>query len=222
MFSVPALVVAIGGIAHYGAWRVLWEFLIGYALAAVVQFSKGKVYKALEGPRVNACRKGNWLMSFGLVMLFPIYNWFVAAALVDTLNLLFIWRHHGTMPQPYVYCAVYAVGFALGTVVRTLRGTCDGGYGELLIDAERVMLLAAISVSAFVHLTPAVFAASAVSIGVVVVAAHGALYYKRERKRFLKTRELQSASEIAVAAAKERRKLKRERQMMAFRRSHRG
>lgn len=118
LFSVPALVVAIGGVAHYGAWRVLWVFLIGYALAAVVQFSKGKVYKALEGPRV--------------------------------------------------------------------------------------------------------FAASAVSIGVVVVAAHGALYYKRERKRFLKTRELQSASEIAVAAAKERRKLKRERQMMAFRRSHRG
>ena len=25
-FSVPALVVAIGGIAHYGAWRVLWVF----------------------------------------------------------------------------------------------------------------------------------------------------------------------------------------------------
>ena len=25
-FSVPALVVAIGGIAHYGAWRALWVF----------------------------------------------------------------------------------------------------------------------------------------------------------------------------------------------------
>ena len=28
LFSVPALIVAIGGIAHYGAWRVLWVFPI--------------------------------------------------------------------------------------------------------------------------------------------------------------------------------------------------
>lgn len=32
LFSVPALVVAIGGIAHYGTWRVLWVFPISFVL----------------------------------------------------------------------------------------------------------------------------------------------------------------------------------------------
>lgn len=34
-FSVPALLVAIGGIAHYGAWRALWVFPVcGWVLNA--------------------------------------------------------------------------------------------------------------------------------------------------------------------------------------------
>ena len=161
-------------------------------------------------------------MTFGLVMLFPVYNWFVAAALVDCLNLLFVWWHHETMPLSFVYCIVYTVGFAVPTVVRTLRGACDGGYGEFLIDAERVMLLAAIPVSAFVNLTPGLFAIAAVAIGVVVVTVHGVLCYEGERERFKKTRDLQSASEVAKAAANNRRDRKRQRQMEAFRRSQRG
>ena len=56
VFSVPALVVAIGAIAHYGAWRVLWVFPVGYTLASVTQFSKSMVYEVLDAPGMNPRR----------------------------------------------------------------------------------------------------------------------------------------------------------------------
>ena len=185
ILSVPALVVAIGAIAHYGAWRAVWVFPVGYTLTSYVQFSKGMVYELLYGPRVNACRKGKWVRAFAQVMLFPVYNWFVGAALVDCVNLLIVWRYHGAMPLPFVYAIVFAVGFAVATVVRTLRGTCDGGYGDLLIEAERWMLLAAIPVSAIVDLAPGLFALATVAIGVVIVGVQGVVWYKKEHEQFV-------------------------------------
>ena len=53
LFSVPALVVAMGAIAHYGAWRALWVFPVGYTLSSVTQFSKGMVYEVLDAPGTN-------------------------------------------------------------------------------------------------------------------------------------------------------------------------
>lgn len=185
ILAVPALMVSLGAIAHYGVWRVLWVFPVGYTLSSFSQLSTGMVREVLDGPRTNACRKGKWPRAFGLAMLIPLYNWFVAAALVDCLNLLMVWRYHGAMPLPFVYCIVFAVGFAVATVVRAIRGASDGGYGELLIETERAMLLAAIPVSAFVNLTSGLFALATVALGVVIVGVQGALWYEKERKRFL-------------------------------------
>ena len=33
ILSVPALVVAIGAVAHYGAWRALWAFPVCFVLS---------------------------------------------------------------------------------------------------------------------------------------------------------------------------------------------
>ena len=52
-FSVPALVVAIGGIAHYRAWRVPWVFPIGYTIVSLTQFSKGMIREVLDTPWTN-------------------------------------------------------------------------------------------------------------------------------------------------------------------------
>lgn len=185
VLAVPALMVSLGAIAHYGVWRMLWVFPVGYTLVSVLQLGKRVVYEVLDGPRTTACRKGKWPRAFALVLLMPLYDWFMAAAFADCLNLLIVWRYHGSMPLPFVYCIVFAVGFAVPTVVRSLRGVCDGGYGDLLIETERVMLLAAIPVSAFVNLTPGLFTLAAVVLGVVIVGVQGALWYEKERKRFL-------------------------------------
>ena len=55
-FSVPALVVAIGAIAHYGTRRALWVFPVGYTLSSISQFSKGMVYEVLDAPGTNPRR----------------------------------------------------------------------------------------------------------------------------------------------------------------------
>lgn len=49
-FSVPALVVAIGAIAHYGAWRVLWVFPVSFALNSAFRFGKNLPVELLDGP----------------------------------------------------------------------------------------------------------------------------------------------------------------------------
>ena len=198
LFALPALIVAIGGIAHYGAWRVLWVFPVGYTLASIVQFGKGMVYDVLDDPKTNACRTGKWGKTFALVMLFPMYNWFVAAAFADCLNLLIVWRYRGTMPLPLVYTVVYAVGFAVPTLVRTLRGGCDGGYGDVLIEAERWLLLAAIPVAAFVNLTLGLFALTMGVVGVLAVAAQGALWYRKDHARFLEYWEAEKRGQQLV------------------------
>ena len=48
-FSVPALVVAIGGIAHYGAWRVLWVFPVCFVLNSALRFGKKLPVELLDG-----------------------------------------------------------------------------------------------------------------------------------------------------------------------------
>lgn len=49
-FSVPALVVAIGGIAHYGAWRALWVFPLCFVLNSALRFAKKLPVELLDGP----------------------------------------------------------------------------------------------------------------------------------------------------------------------------
>ena len=50
ILSVPALVVAIGGIAHYGAWRVLWVFPVCFILNSALRFGKKLPVELLDGP----------------------------------------------------------------------------------------------------------------------------------------------------------------------------
>ena len=198
LFSVPALIVSLGTIAHYGTWRMLWVFPVGYSLASFAQFSKNLTGDVLDGPWTNACRAEKWPVAYALVFLFPFYNWFVAAAFVDCVNLLIVWRYHGSMPLPFVYTIVYTVGFAVAALARTLRGSCDGGYGDVLIEAERWLLLAAIPVSAFVNLTPGLFALAMVVVGVLVVFAQGAVWYEKERERFLQCWEAEKRGQPFV------------------------
>ena len=50
LFSVPSLLVAIGAIAHYGAWRALWAFPVCFTLAAAFRFLKTLVVDLVDEP----------------------------------------------------------------------------------------------------------------------------------------------------------------------------
>ena len=50
LFSVSALVVAIGGVARYGAWRVLWVFPVCFVLTSAFRFGKKLPVELLDGP----------------------------------------------------------------------------------------------------------------------------------------------------------------------------
>ena len=184
LFSVPALVVAIGGIAHYGAWRVLWVFTICFILNSALRFGKKLPVELLDGPRIRACRSGKWPKAYLLVLPLALYDWFVSSFLVDFAGLLVAWRFREAMPGWLVALCVYAGSFAVPSLVRTVQGRCDGGYGEILIEAERLMLLAAIPLAAFVEPTPLRFALYSLpfaAVGLVWIAIH---WYKIERVRF--------------------------------------
>ena len=184
LFSVPALVVAIGGIAHYGAWRALWAFPICFVLNSAFRFGKKLPVELLDGPRVRACRSGKWSRAYALILPLALYDWFVSSFLVDFVALLIAWRFHGAMPGWLVALCVYAGSFAVPSLVRQIQGRCDGGYGEILIEAERLMILAAIPLAVFVELTPVRFALYSLPFAVVGLLWIAIRWYKAERVRF--------------------------------------
>lgn len=184
MFSVPALVVAIGGIAHYGAWRVLWVLPVCFFMNSALRFAKKLPVELLDGPRVRACRSGKWPRAYALTLPIALYDWFVVAVFIDLVAMAIAWRFHCAMPGWLVALCVYAGSFAVPSLVRAVQGRCDGGYGEVLIEAERLMLLAAIPLAVFVELTPVRFALYTVPFGIVGLVLLGILWYKAERIRF--------------------------------------
>ena len=184
LFSVPALVVAIGGIAHYGAWRVLWVFPVCFVLNSALRFGKKLPVELLDGPRIRACRSGNWPRAYALILPIALYDWFVSSFLVDFAGLLVAWRFREAMPGWMVALCVYAGSFAVPSLVRTVQGRCDGGYGEILIEAERLMLLAAIPLALLVEPTPLRFALYSLPFAVVGLLWIAIRWYKAERVRF--------------------------------------
>lgn len=184
LFSAPALVVAIGGIAHYGAWRVLWVFPVCFVLNSALRFGKKLPVELLDGQRIRACRSGNWPRAYALILPIALYDWFVSSFLVDFAGLLVAWRFREAMPGWLVALCVYAGSFAVPSLVRQIQGRCDGGYGEILIEAERLMLLAAIPLAVFFELTPVRFALYSLPFAVVGLVWTAILWYKTERVRF--------------------------------------
>ena len=184
LFSVPALLVAIGGIAHYGAWRVLWAFPICFVLNSALRFGKRLPVELLDGPRIRACRSGKWPRAYALILPIALYDWFVSSFLVDFAGLLVAWRFREAMPGWMVALCVYAGSFAVPSLVRTVQGRCDGGYGEILIEAERLMLLAAIPLALLVEPTPLRFALYSLPFAVVGLLWIAIRWYKAERVRF--------------------------------------
>ena len=183
-FSVPALLVAIGGIAHYGAWRVLWVFPVCFVLNSALRFGKKLPVELLDGPRIRACRSGNWPRAYALILPIALYDWFVSSFLVDFTGLLVAWRFRETMSGWLVALCVYAGSFAVPSFVRAVQGRCDGGYGEILIEAERLMLLAAIPLALLAEPTPLRFALYSLPFAVVGLLWIAIRWYKAERVRF--------------------------------------
>ena len=184
LFSVPALLVVLGGIAYYGAWRVLWAFPICFALNSAFRFGKRLPVELLDGPRVRACRSGKWPRAYALILPLALYDWFVSSFLVDFVTLLIVWRFHGEMPGWLVALCVYAGSFAVPSLVRAVQGRCDGGYGEILIEAERLMLLAAIPLALLAEPTPLLFALYSLPFAIVGLVWIAILWYRAERVRF--------------------------------------
>ena len=87
LFSVPALVVTIGGIAHYGAWRVLWAFPVCFTLAAAIRFMKTLVVDLVDEPRIRACRSGKWPLAYLLILPIALYDWLAVTLAVDFATL---------------------------------------------------------------------------------------------------------------------------------------
>ena len=119
-------------------------------------------------------------------MILPIalYDWFVVAAFIDLVGFLVVWRFHEGMTGWLVALCVYAGSFAVPSLVRAVQGRCDGGYGEILIESERLMLLAAIPLAVFVELTPVRFALYTLPFGIVGLVLLGIRWYKSEHIRF--------------------------------------
>ena len=182
ILSVPALVVTIGAVAHYGVWRVLWAMPVGFGMAIALRLGKDALADLLEEPRSDARRHGERTKACALGMLIMVYNWLVMVTLGDTIDLLIVWRYRETMPLTLVYCAVYVTSFALPSVVRVITGRSDGGFGEVFVEMERLMLLAAIPLAAVCNLTPGWFAVDMLAAGLVAIAWDGALKYRNERK----------------------------------------
>ena len=182
ILSVPALVVMIGAVAHYGVWRVLWAMPVGFGMAIALRLGKDALADLLEEPRLDARQSGKWTKACALGMLIMVYNWLVMVTLGDTIDLLIVWRYRGTMPLTLVYCAVYVTSFALPSVVRVITGRSDGGFGEVFVEMERLMLLAAIPLVAMCNLTPGWFAVGMLAAGLVAITWDGALKYRNERK----------------------------------------
>ena len=184
LFSAPALVVAIGGIAHYGAWRALWAFPVCFTLAAVIRFLKTLVVDLVDEPRIRACRSGKWPLAYLLILPIALYDWLAVVLAVDLTTLLIVWRYHAAMPGWLVALCVYAASFAVPSLIRTIQGRSDGGYGIIMTEAERLMLLAAIPLAVFVGLTPVRFALYTIPFGIVALGWIFTLWYVREHARF--------------------------------------
>ena len=182
ILSVPALVVTIGAVAHYGAWRALWVMPVGFEMAIALRIVKDALVDLLEEPRSDARRRGKRMKAYVLGMLTVVYTWLVMVALGDIIDLLIVWRYRGTMPLTLVYCTVYATSFALPSLVRAITGRNDGGFGEVFVEMERLMLLAAIPLAAMCNLTPGWFAIGMLATGLVAIVWDGALKYRNERK----------------------------------------
>lgn len=182
ILSVPALVVTIGAVAHYGAWRALWVMPVGFEMAIALRIVKDALVDLLEEPRSDARRRGKRTKAYAFGMLTVVYTWLVMVALGDIIDLLIVWRYRGTMPLPLVYCTVYATSFALPSLVRAITGRNDGGFGEVFVEMERLMLLAAIPLAAMCNLTPGWFAIGMLATGLVAIVWDGALKYRNERK----------------------------------------
>lgn len=191
--SVPALVVAIGSIAHYGAWRALWAFPVSFVLSTMLQLGKEALISLLDEPRSRACRSGKWPRAYGLTMLIAVYTWFVIVTFADIVYILIVWRYHGAMPGWLVALCVYAVSFAQPSLVRTLQGRSDGGFGVITVEAERAMLLAAIPLALVVALTPVRFALYTLPFGAVALTWLGVLWYRSEHVKFMQIWEGEKA-----------------------------
>lgn len=76
LFSVPSLLVAIGAIAHYGAWRA---FPICFVQNSAFRFGKKLPIELLDRPRVRACRSGKWPRAYALILPIALYDWFLNA-----------------------------------------------------------------------------------------------------------------------------------------------
>ena len=109
LFSVPALVVAIGGIAHYGVWRVLWVFPVCFVLNSALRFGKKLPVELLDGPRIRACRSGKWPRAYLLVLPLALYDWFVSSFLVDFAGLLVARRQAFPRDNARVACCAVCV-----------------------------------------------------------------------------------------------------------------
>lgn len=193
LFSVPALVAAIGGIAHYGAWRALWAFPVCFVLSTVLQLGKEALTDLLDEPRSLACRGGKWLRAYGLAMLIAVYTWFVIVAFADIVYFLIVWRYHGAMPGWLVAVCVYAASFAQPSLVRTLQGRTDGGFGVITVEVERAMLLSAIPLALAVTFTPVRFALYTLPFGAVALTWLGILWYRSEHVKFMQIWEGEKA-----------------------------
>ena len=191
--SVPTLVVAIGAVARYGAWRALWAFPVCFVLSAVLQVGKDAVVDLLDEPRTRAYRRGKWPRAYVLALLIGAYTWFVVAAFADIVYFLIVWRYHGAMPDWLIALCVYAVSFAQPSLIRTIQGRTDGGFGVITVEAERAMLLAAIPLALAVTLTPLRFALYTLPFGAVALTWLGILWYRSEHVRFMQIWEGEKA-----------------------------
>lgn len=204
LLSVPALVVLFGALAHYGSWRILWAFAFGFVFAAVLRIGKEAFAGALLDSRCNACRAGNTPKAFALALLIEAYEWFVVVALADVASLILVWRWRGSMPLPFVYATVFAISFAVPSLVRTIQRRTDGGYGEIFVELERLLLLAAIPVSAFANLTPALFMLGMIGFGFVALSCRCKSVWQAERKRVAEFLQAEKSG-VPFAFAHERR-----------------
>ena len=184
ILSVPALVIAIGAIAHYGAWRALWAFPVCFVLSTVLLMGKEAVSDLLDEPRSRACRSGNWPRAYVLALLIGVYTWVVVTAFADIVYFLIVWRYHGAMPGWLIALCVYAVSFAQPSLIRMIQGRTDGGFGVITVEAERTMLLVAIPLALAVTLTPLRFALYTLPFGVAALTWLGILWYKSEHVKF--------------------------------------
>lgn len=187
ILSVPALIVSIGAVAHYGAWMLLWAIPVPFCISTTVQLIREMIIEVLDRPRTNACRAGNWPKAYGFVVLIALYNCLVLTWLPDVIYAFIVWRYKGAMPLPFACCWVYALSFALPSLARILTRRTDGsGVKEVLVELERVALLGAIGVAVSVSFTLPQYLAGVLLILSTYLVWAGIRWYKSEHVKFMR------------------------------------